>query len=342
MAKQHKAPTQVSIAPLSEKSGLQETVERYWKPAALAFVAIAFLIIFSQFQSQKERTAADDSWNTLAAVIDIDQVVRPGGLPEPSVLGPLADALRETETGPWAMVLEARSLIDAGEYERARAVLDEMEKAYPDHALVSAEYRSPEAGETAGLLARMRENARARAESEASHPRLESPPEVPDGSPQVRIETDRGPIVVGLYADRAPQHVENFLKLCREGYYDGTRFHRVVEDLLIQGGDPNTRDAEDVASWGQGGPGYTIPPEITDAWHFRGMLAAAKEPGEIESSGSQFYITAQDARQFDKQHTVFGRVLEGMDLVEEIAAETSETERPANPAVVESTTVVES
>lgn len=135
------------------------------------------------------------------------------------------------------------------------------------------------------------------------------------------IETSKGKIVVELYAKDAPQHVANFRKLAGEGYYRGTTFHRVVPGFVIQGGDPNSKDG-DLANDGQGGPGYTVPAEIGRR-HERGSLAAARTGDNInperKSSGSQFYICLQPLEMLDGQYSVYGKVVEGMDVVDAIA-----------------------
>ena len=111
---------------------------------------------------------------------------------------------------------------------------------------------------------------------------------------KVKMQTTLGDIVLRLY-DETPRHRDNFIKLVSEGYYDGTLFHRVIKDFMIQGGDPNSRNAVAGAALGSGGPGYTLPAEIMpELFHKRGALAAARQGDEINperrSSGSQFYI----------------------------------------------------
>lgn len=110
----------------------------------------------------------------------------------------------------------------------------------------------------------------------------------------ISIDTDKGNIVVKLYND-TPKHRDNFIKLVKEGYYDGLLFHRVIKDFMIQGGDPESKNATPKASLGSGGPGYTIPAEfVPEHFHKKGALAAARQGDEVnprkESSGSQFYI----------------------------------------------------
>jgi peptidyl-prolyl cis-trans isomerase B (cyclophilin B) len=128
---------------------------------------------------------------------------------------------------------------------------------------------------------------------------------------KVKIQTMLGDIVVRLY-DETPLHRDNFVKLVKEGYYDGTLFHRVIKDFMIQGGDPDSKGAPSGKMLGAGGPGYTIEAEIKDnLFHKRGALAAARQGDQVNperrSSGSQFYITwgqvysEGQLRQFSKQ-----------------------------------------
>lgn len=119
--------------------------------------------------------------------------------------------------------------------------------------------------------------------------------EMESTTPQVRISTNYGDIVVRLY-DETPEHRDNFLKLAREGYYDGTLFHRVIKDFMIQGGDPESKGAPAGKQLGSGGPSYTLPAEFVypQYFHKRGVLSAARQGDQVNperrSSGSQFYI----------------------------------------------------
>lgn len=128
------------------------------------------------------------------------------------------------------------------------------------------------------------------------------------------IFTEKGDIVVALDAGAAPKTVDNFVSLAREGFYDGLTFHRVVPGFVIQGGDP--------LGDGTGGPGYTVPAEI-ELEHVKGAIAMARKPDEANperaSSGSQFYITLDETPHLDGDYTVFGQVVEGMEIVESIA-----------------------
>lgn len=138
----------------------------------------------------------------------------------------------------------------------------------------------------------------------------------------VVIETTMGNITIELNDTAAPKHTANFLKLAEEGYYNGTTFHRVIPGFMIQGGDPNSKD-DDRSNDGMGGPNYRIDAEI-GLPHTRGVIAAARQGDmvnpERKSNGSQFYITVADAHFLDGQYSVFGKVVEGMDVADKIVA----------------------
>jgi len=141
----------------------------------------------------------------------------------------------------------------------------------------------------------------------------------------ITLVTDDGVIVIKLDFVNCPKHAENFKKLVKEGFYDGTTFHRVIPGFMIQGGDPNSKNADDRASHGIGGPGYTLPAEIKNK-HTLGAVAAARLSDSAnpkrDSSGSQFYIVVDEmqCRQLDGGYTVFGQVIEGMDVADKIVA----------------------
>ena len=142
----------------------------------------------------------------------------------------------------------------------------------------------------------------------------------------VTISTPQGDIKMVLFDD-TPQHKENFLKLAREGFYNGTTFHRVIPGFMIQGGDPNTKD-NDPNNDGTGNPGYTVPAEINPKHtHVHGAVAAARMGDQVNpsraSSGSQFYIVENmnGTPQLDGAYTVFGQVVEGLDVVSKIAGQ---------------------
>ncbi len=151
------------------------------------------------------------------------------------------------------------------------------------------------------------------------------------------INTTKGPIELEFFRNAAPKHVANFIDLSKAGFYNGTLFHRIAPGFVIQGGDPNTKDGQsDRSTWGQGGPGYTIPAEFNDIPHTRGIVSMARST-DPDSAGSQFFIVVQDSNFLDGKYTVFGKVISGMDVVDEIAAlktiggNGQDAEQPVNP-----------
>lgn len=143
--------------------------------------------------------------------------------------------------------------------------------------------------------------------------------------PKVTISTDLGDITAELWTDVAPNHVENFLKLGREGFYDNLAFHRVIEGFVIQGGCPKGD--------GTGGPGYELKNEFNDRQHVPGTLSMARS-SDPDSAGSQFFIclTREKCRHLDGQYTGFGQVIEGLDIVEKLGAVVTDgQDRPTEP-----------
>jgi len=136
---------------------------------------------------------------------------------------------------------------------------------------------------------------------------------------QATIETKFGKIIFKLLPELAPEHVRNFVKLAQSGFYDGTLFHRVIPGFMIQGGDPNTK-TPDKSKWGMGGPGYTIKAEFNTRSHLRGIVSMARAM-DPNSAGSQFFIVTSDSTFLDRQYTVFGEVLEGMQVADQIVSQ---------------------
>lgn len=126
-----------------------------------------------------------------------------------------------------------------------------------------------------------------------------------------------GEIVLKFFPDVAPNHVANFLRLARQGFYNGTTFHRVIPGFVIQGGDPHSKHA-DRSLHGTGGPGYTIKAEFNSIPHKRGIVSMARS-NDPDSAGSQFFICVADAPFLDWQYTVFGEVVSGMEVVDKVA-----------------------
>ena len=154
------------------------------------------------------------------------------------------------------------------------------------------------------------------------------------------ITTSEGEMVLEFWPDIAPGHVENFKTLAKQGFYDGTCFHRVIKGFMVQGGDPNTKDENKKASWGMGGPGHQIKAEFNDKPHLRGVLSMARS-NDPNSAGSQFFICHGDPRFLDKQYTAFGRLIAGDDVLEKIGTtKTLPGDRPVKRMNVESVKIV--
>jgi peptidyl-prolyl cis-trans isomerase B (cyclophilin B) len=130
------------------------------------------------------------------------------------------------------------------------------------------------------------------------------------------IETKFGNIELKFFPEVAPNHVNNFVELAKKGFYDGTIFHRVIPGFMIQGGDPNSKNP-DKSKHGMGGPGYTLKAEFNDKPHKRGTLSKARAANP-DSAGSQFFICVADSPFLDKQYTVFGEVVSGIEVVDKI------------------------
>ena len=145
------------------------------------------------------------------------------------------------------------------------------------------------------------------------------------------IKTSQGVMVLEFFSDVAPKHVENFKTLAKKGFYDGTCFHRVIKDFMIQGGDPLTKDEANAARWGTGDPGYKIKAEFNDKPHVRGTLSMARSPSGPDTAGCQFFICHGNPRNLDHDYTVFGKLIKGDDVLEKIG--TTKTEKPGDRPV---------
>jgi peptidyl-prolyl cis-trans isomerase B (cyclophilin B) len=154
------------------------------------------------------------------------------------------------------------------------------------------------------------------------------------------IKTTEGTMVIEFWPDVAPKTVENFKKLAKDGFYDGTCFHRVIKDFMIQGGDPKTKDPSKEAEWGTGDPGYKIKAEFSERSHVRGVISMARS-NHPDSAGSQFFICHGNPRFLDLKYTAFGKLIKGDDVLEKIATTaTHPPDRPNKRMDVESIKIV--
>jgi peptidyl-prolyl cis-trans isomerase B (cyclophilin B) len=149
----------------------------------------------------------------------------------------------------------------------------------------------------------------------------------------VELHTTAGEIHIRLYPQIAPNHVKNFVDLAAEGFYEGTKFHRVIPGFMIQGGDPNTK-TDDVTSWGLGGSPKKLKAEFNAVRHTRGIVSMARA-SDPDSASTQFFIMVAEARSLDLQYSVFGEVTKGMEVVDVIVnASRNEMDRPNEPTTI--------
>jgi dolichyl-diphosphooligosaccharide---protein glycosyltransferase len=148
------------------------------------------------------------------------------------------------------------------------------------------------------------------------------------------VHTSAGEIDIRFYPDVAPNHVKNFIDLAEKGFYNGTKFHRVIPGFMIQGGDPNTISGSP-STWGTGGSGKNIDAEFNSVKHKRGIVSMARS-NSPNSASSQFFIMVADAPSLDGAYSVFGQVTKGMDVVDKIvSAPTGQQDRPNSPTTID-------
>ncbi len=152
---------------------------------------------------------------------------------------------------------------------------------------------------------------------------------------KIILHTNKGDITIQLTDTQTPNTVANFTKLAKEGFYNGVKFHRVIQNFMIQSGDPLTKDDTAQALWGTGGPGYKFADEIhADNHNVAGTISMAN--AGPNTNGSQFFINLKDNNFLDDKHTVFGTVVEGMEVVQEIGSTSVDMmDRPTYPIVIE-------
>jgi peptidyl-prolyl cis-trans isomerase B (cyclophilin B) len=159
------------------------------------------------------------------------------------------------------------------------------------------------------------------------------------------IKTSEGEMIAEFWPDVAPKTVENFKKLARSGFYDGTAFHRIVKGFMIQGGDPLTKDPAKESRYGTGDPGYKIKAEFNDRSHERGVLSMARS-SDPDSAGSQFFICLANVSRLDHQYTTFGKIIKGDDVLGKIGdievtmSDSGERSKPTKRVTVESIKIV--
>lgn len=336
---QHKAATAVTIAPVSEKAGFAEFVDRFWKLGLGLAVLVAGFLLFRVYSSREESKAHSQSWEALDAVLQRDSM---GGFTgDPAKLAAVADAVKGKNAGPWALFVAANAASAEQKYEEARGYVTRLRQEFPTHALVVDKQSMSAEAPKRSLVEELESRLDAQIAWRKQNPTLFSNPELPANAPKVRVNTDQGSFVLGFYAEQAPRHTENFLKMAREGTYNGIKFHRVKPNNLLQGGDPNTLK-DDVTQWGAGGAGAELDEEVNNLKHFVGAVGAARMPGSTKSNGSQFYISVGENHEFDGKYVVYGKVVEGLDVVRRLSElkTVAGSERPEIPPIIQSMEVL--
>ena len=337
---QHKAPTAVTIASTDQESEIRNWIAKYWVYGALLVVGLLIWVVYTQQSKTNSETKRRESWSKLLAVASQDP--RTGMLAgAPDDLRRAGGELKGTDAGPWALYLAASSAAASRDFDRARSCLTELEQSYPHHPLVVQPFTegTPALSPTKLLAKRMDDELA----FVHDNPTLFSNPDLPADAPRVRLTTDKGAIVIGLYKDTAPKISENFLKLVKDGVYVGTKFHAVVKNEYIRGGDPNTIKGE-APTWGKGGPGYTLDKESNPLKNFAGVISATPDAGDpTKLSGSQFLITSADVHSLDDLYLPFGKVLEGLDVIttiENLPLAEKSFSQPKEPATILSAEVL--
>jgi peptidylprolyl isomerase len=160
--------------------------------------------------------------------------------------------------------------------------------------------------------------------------------QTPQNIKSATFTTSMGTFTLELFTDTMPVTTENFISLASKGFYNGTKFHRIIDGFMIQGGDPLTKDDAQVNRWGTGGPGYSIKDEFTGN-HSNVVGTISMANAGPNTGGSQFFINVADNTFLDGKHPVFGKVVAGMDVVEKIVkTKTNESDRPVTPVIIES------
>lgn len=154
------------------------------------------------------------------------------------------------------------------------------------------------------------------------------------------INTKFGEIEIEFFSDKAPNHVKNFIKLAKSGFYNGTIFHRVIPGFMIQGGDPNTKDLSNKAAYGMGGSGTNIDAEFNDVPHKRGILSMARA-NDPNSASSQFFICVENSNFLDHQYTAFGQVVKGIGVADKIVQQPRDSRDNPVQRVEMTVTIVE-
>lgn len=330
MAK-HKAATEITIAQ-EERSAFADVVDQYKWIGIGIIAAISAVVLWSNRSSNQAVATNRGDWEELWSA---------GRADEPAEA--FLQASSEITSAPVASLAHmnrALALASDRKYEDANQAVGQAKDA--PALFTEVAFPVEQDGESKPLLSQLRESLDREKEWMDGHRELFENPALPADAPKVKFETTEGDIVLGLYIDKAPLHAKNLLTLVEEGYYDGIRFHRIKPGQFIQGGDPLSRE-DDWQKWGTGGPEKKISREESGLVHAEGALSAAKQSGAVDSSGSQFFITASPMHMFDGDYVVYGTVIEGLELVQKIsegATREENAELALDPVTINKATIL--
>jgi cyclophilin family peptidyl-prolyl cis-trans isomerase len=322
----HKSATSVTLAPLAEKSPFEQLVERLWKPALAVAVLLSGWLVYRHTQQTKALARLDDEWTQLTAQAPLEGIPR---VPTaaPAAFEALAQQLQASPAGPWARVLEAQANVKQRNYTAALASLEALKSQYPNHDLAKDAWPF-KSGTEATFVEAWTQSIQQRASWESQHSNLFANPSASEGSPRVKISTERGDVVIVLYRDRAPMQVANFLDRLDKGLWKEAKFYRIDPQTGVDAGDPAaTADPSAV--------------EESGLYHFEGAVSAGPGTAPGQTSSHTFSILTTDHHELDGQRVVFGQVETGLDVVRQIAAADQKPEAPGEPAQPVSISAVE-
>lgn len=342
MAK-HKAATEITIVN-EERSAFAQFVDRYKFHFIGGALAVTAAIVFFETRGQASVREDQAPWDTLYAALGGKTTGARASLQELDA-EPLQRAATDLDgkaAADWARLLAAYAYAEDDEFSKAREAAVQVANS-SNKLLTGMTFPLGKDGQEETLAQHLKTGIEATEAFRARYKHLYQNPDPAPDAPVAVLKTALGDIEVALYPELAPKHVENFIKLAKDGFYDGTKFHRVLKDFMIQGGDPNSKEGAP-ETWGQGGPGYKIDKETNALIHLPLYLAAAKGEREVQSSGSQFYITTAPAHHLDGEHVVYGKVIAGESVVRAIesgAPDPAAPERPREPVTLTTVTLRE-
>jgi len=232
-------------------------------------------------------------------------------------LGSIIVRGKDMPVEPLAMMMMGVALFNSNQIEAAQAVFEDLGNQFADHPLLNRRDKND-----VRLIDHYRTLCgREVAFRRTNTVRLLDAPEL-DPQSDTTINFSKGPIVVRLYKNVAPEHRKNFAKLAQSGYYDRVRIHRIVPGTLIQVGDPLSRE-RDASRWGQGGPDYVLENEFSLVTHRRGTITMYRGPGRPKSHGSQFQILLKDQPNLDFVQTPFAEVISGIDIIDAVSRQSA-------------------